>query len=361
MASGTTCSVRPSTERTISCSPSSCGPSSAIASQRSPSTPTWPLGMQRRQRRDAGAEQRIGAHRARRREPRGDHLAGDAEEEDAEGGRHDQDQHGRDRAVGRAVDAEEHERAERGREQADPREGPVRRDVRLGDEQDDAEPEQRDPRPRERDDREPEQPEQQAHAADQARQDDAGMQQLEDDPADAEQEEQPDQVGVGQDQQQPRLPADAMGIDARAGDVHGQVLVGQRASVDLPQQPRQRRGDDVGDVHPDRLRRRPVARARGTGGRARRDRALRERGVAAVLGRERPHLGARVVDDLAAQVAAEVRAGRRDRDRGARVRGRRERGDVGGLHDHEAGAGRACALGPHVHDHREPSRRARRG
>ncbi len=153
-----------------------------------------------------------------------------------------------------------------------------------------------------------------------------------------------------------RRPADAVVVEPRAGDVHRQVLEAEAAAVDLAQQRRQRGRDDVGDVRGDGLARRPVARARGARGRARRHRALGEHRVATVLAGERAHLGAGVVDDLAAQVAAEVRAGRRDRDRRSGVRRRRERGDVGGLHDHEAGARRAGALGPDV-DHDGDRRR----
>ena len=161
----------------------------------------------------------------------------------------------------------------------------MRGNVRLRHEQDEPEPEEGEARPRERDDREPEQRQQETDTPREAGQDDAGMGELEDDAHDAEQEEQPDQVGVGQDQQQPRLPADAMGVDARPGDVHGQVLVGERAPVDLREQALQRRRDDIGDVRGDCLGGSPVARTGGAGSRFGGDRALGQRGVAPVLAR----------------------------------------------------------------------------
>ena len=64
-------------------------------------------------------------------------------------------------------------------------------------------------------------------------------------------------------------------------------------------------------------------------------------GVPAVLARELADVGGCVVDDLPAQVAAEVPAGRRDRRRRADVRLRRHREHVRGLADHGAGGVRA--------------------
>ena len=78
--------------------------------------------------------------------------------------------------------------------------------------------EQRDPGPRERHDREAEQREQQRYGAEQARQHDAGMCQLEGDPEDAAQEQERDQVGVEQHVEQPQLERQLVALDRRAGE-----------------------------------------------------------------------------------------------------------------------------------------------
>jgi hypothetical protein len=127
-----------------------------------------------------------------------------------------------------------------------------------------------------------------------------------------------------------------------------ETLRHRRAAVDLLEQRRDARRDDVDEPELERL---PSAIVRGVA-----NHRLGLLRVPVVLPRELPDVGRRVVDDLLAQVRAEVLAGRCDRRRRADVRLRRHCEDVRGLADHGAGRIRARSRGRDVDDDRHVDR-----
>ena len=160
------------------------------------------------------------------------------------------------------------------------------------------------------------------------------------------QEQQEQQVGVDQDVQQLERQRHALVVDLGVCGVHHQVLgaAGGHA-VDRVEQRRQVGGDALHQVDGCGL----VGRVAGSPP----DGQLRGRGIAAVGRGQGPDLCLRVVQDLAAQVGAEVLAAGVDRRGGADVGVRRHRRVVA-CHRHEHPCrGRPAALGRHVHDHRQ--------
>ena len=109
---------------------------------------------------------------------------------------------------------------------------------------------------------------QQRDGAEQARQHDARVRELEGDAEDAAEEEQRDQVGVEQDVEEAQLQRQLVALDRRAGELEAEVLAHGDAPVALREQRRHVGGDEVDHVLVQRLRRRPAARAARAGARS---------------------------------------------------------------------------------------------
>ena len=241
---------------------------------------------------------------------------------------------------------EQERKAEEERDEAAYGEHPVRRRVQVDDQQDDAEQHEREPSPARSEHREAVQGQHEAHGAERAGQHDAGMEHLEDEPDDPEQEEQADQVRVDDRVEEAREEAglDRVDLGVRQVQREGPLLVLRVVAVQLLEERGQRRRDRVDHVHLQRLLRSEV---RGSA------HGLRRPARVAVMNRrERGQRGDRVVDHLAAQVRAEIRAARVDRRRRADVRVRRHGEHVGGLGDPDPGRGGAGAFRRDVDDHR---------
>ena len=133
-------------------------------------------------------------------------------------------------------------------------------------------------------------------------------------------------------------------LDLRAGGLQDEALGHGLRPVDLVQERGQGRGDHLDE--PDRLGLTSAVVRRL------RDHPPGGGDVAVVLTGELAHVRRGVVDDLPPQVLGDVLAAERDRGRGADVRLRRHRGDVGGHRDHRAGGVGARAGRRDVQDHR---------
>ncbi len=132
-------------------------------------------------------------------------------------------------------------------------------------------------------------------------------------------------------------------VDVGAGGVQHESLGLRPRAVDLVQQGGEVGGDEVDDVHLERLLRSEVGRLP--------DGALRPVPVAPVRLGKLARVGSGIVDHLAPQVAGDLASADGHRGGGADVRVRRHRGDVGGKRDERAGGGGPRAGRRDVDDH----------
>ena len=139
-----------------------------------------------------------------------------------------------------------------------------------------------------------------ADGAERAGEHDSGMEHLEDEPDDPEQEEQADQVRVDDRVEETRDEARLDRVDLRSREMQreGTLRVLRLVAVELVEEGGERGRDEVDHVHLQRLLGREV---RGDA-----HRFLRPRRIAVMGGREGGERGHGVVDHLAAQVRAEV-------------------------------------------------------
>ena len=176
---------------------------------------------------------------------------------------------------------------------------------------------------------EPVEPDEQRDRADRAGEDQAGVPELDEDPHEAEREHQRDDVRVDQEVERALPEAHLDPLDLAPPPCGGRAL---SATVFVPSIFSSSAGT-FGAITSTMFLRERLAGAEV--GRLPHHR-LGRLGVPPVLARELAHVRGGVVDDLPAQVLADVLAGRRDRRRRADVRLRRHREDVRGLADHGA-------------------------
>ena len=277
--------------------------------------------------------------------PSCDHLGRHRRQPNSEQHR-DRQHHERRHADVRSGGAEQQQAAGAERDHPRQRDQPMAGHERLGQEQRHPKHDQRRARPVDRHHREAEQRQHQAHGAERARQDHAGVEDLVGDAADAGQEQQEQDVGIDQDVQQLERQRHALVVDLGVCGVHHQVLGAAGAhAVDLVEQRRQVGGDAFHQVVGCGF----IGRVAGGFPHGQ----LRGRGVAVVAGGQGADLCLRVVQDLAAQVGAEVLAAGVDRRGRADVGVWRHRRVVA-CHRHEHPC-RGCptALRRDVHDHRQ--------
>ena len=192
---------------------------------------------------------------------------------------------------------------------------------------------------------EPEEGDDQCDRPEGAGEDQPRVEELDGDPEHAEREKQHDDVRVDEGVEDPLPERHVDRRDIRARCVEDEALRLRLHAVDVVQEGGQVGRDHVDDVLVERLLRGQV------GGLA--DRLLGPVGVPSVCLGEPANVGGRVVDHLAAQIARDVAAARRDRGRGADVGLRRHCGDVGGHRDEDACRGCARALRRDVDDDRD--------
>ena len=165
--------------------------------------------------------------------------------------------------------------------------------------------------------------------------------------------------GIEQDVEEPQLQRQLAPLDRRPRELEVDPLAHGHAPVALREERGEVVGDQVDHVLAQRLLRRPAARAARAGRALGFDRLRGGGSVApAALGQE-AHLRLGVVDQLRAQIAADVAAAHVDRRGGAGVRGGHHGREVAGLEYEEAGARGSRAARGDVRDDRD--RRAQLG
>jgi len=174
------------------------------------------------------------------------------------------------------------------------------------------------------------------------------MEDLEADPGNPGEEEQRHEVRVDQDVQELVQEGRVHLVHLGSGEVEREPLRHGLPPVELAQERRQARGDDVDHVHLQRLARGEVRRLPY--------RQRRPGRVASVTLGQRGERGDRVVDHLAAQVLPDVLARAGDWRRGTDVRLGSHGQYVRGLTDPDAGRGSARTVGIDVDDDRDRRR-----
>ncbi|CAM8771491.1 hypothetical protein NCM_02083 [Burkholderia pseudomallei] len=282
-----------------------------------------------------------------------------AEHEDRARGRERRD-HGPRHAVAGHVGVDQHQRADRERDDAAHAERAERRQERLGDQERDAEQHEREARVADRQQLQREQADEQADRARDARQHEAGIREFEEEPVHAERDEYERDARIGDRREQPAAPVGLERLERRLRGVEPVRARGgdDRAAVEL-------RGE-IGRVVREQVDH--VLCERVVRGQAHRlaHRALRPFGVAPAQLREAADVSGRVVQRLAGfgrfrigrtRASGPGRAGRlasparrrlaADAElhgrRRAEVRAGRHRRHVACIDDIGAGARRACA------------------
>ena len=137
-------------------------------------------------------------------------------------------------------------------------------------------------------------------------------------------------------------------VDLGSGEVQDVTLRRRLVALELLEKRRQGGCDGVDHVHAQRLACGEVRRLS--------DSLFRPVAVAPVLLGQAAERFRRVVDHLPLEIGRDVSAARRDGRRGAEVRLRRHRQDIGRLADPDSGGGGASSLGRDVDDHRDSRR-----
>ncbi len=238
---------------------------------------------------------------------------------------------------------EEHERTEHERHPSCHRQGAVRRNERLGDEEGRGEQQQQHAGGRDRQDLEAVEPEDQGDRTDRPREDQPGMPQLDDDADQPDREKERDQVGIDEEVPSPLEEGHVDVLDLGVRRLEDVALGDGLHAVDLPEERGQRRRDDLDEADLLGLTRTVVRRLR--------DHQASRGDVPIVLAGQLADVGGGVVDDLATQVAPDVLPAEVDGRGRADVRLRRHRGEVGGHRDDRPGGVGARSRRCHVDDH----------